>query len=120
MRYHYEKPDHYTTNYGEVYTCDHPVYSSCTLFKNNEFGLAVIQQRYDPISKTTWWGELDEWLPDELYSHPDFKMIFEDRSGKIDKKGFYPTITIRQLMWSLKMKPLPKSKWETAFDRRKI
>jgi hypothetical protein len=24
------------------------------------------------------------------------------------------------MMWALKMKPLPKERWETAFDRRDI
>jgi hypothetical protein len=34
--------------------------------------------------------------------------------------GLYPTVTVRQIMWSLKMKPIPKEKWETVFDRREI
>lgn len=33
MRYHYEKPEIYVSNYGETYVCDHPVYDRCTLFK---------------------------------------------------------------------------------------
>lgn len=48
MRYHYEKPEMYSTMYGETYSCNHPVYDNCTLFKINNKGLAVIQQRYDP------------------------------------------------------------------------
>lgn len=48
--------------YGQIYICNHPVYSKCTLYKIGSKGLAVIQQRYDPISKTTWWGEIDSWL----------------------------------------------------------
>lgn len=35
-------------------------------------------------------------------------------------KGIFPTITVRQLMWALKMKPLPKERWETVFDRKDI
>jgi hypothetical protein len=119
MRYHYEKPSIYLSMYGLTYTCDHPVYDKCTLFTINGNGLAVIQQRYDPATKTTWWGEIDPWLTDDLYLHPGFRNVFDCRSGEC-KDGLYPTITVRQLMWALKMKPLPKERWETCFDRRGI
>ena len=119
MRYHYEKPTFYSSMYGETYTCDHPAYSSCTLFRIEDRGLAVIQQRYDPTSKKTWWSEIDPWLTDTLYLHSGFKDLFNDRSGVCDD-GLYPTIAIRQLMWALKMKPLPKERWETCFDRKNI
>jgi hypothetical protein len=82
-------------------------------------GLAIIQQRYDSETKRTWWSEIDPWLTDTLYLHPKFKEIFHDRSGECTD-GVYPTITIRQIMWALKMKPLPKERWETCFDRRAI
>lgn len=119
MRYHHEKPDVYTSMYGTTHTCDHPVYDKCTLFEMRDRGLAIIQQRYDPISKRTWWGEIDEWLNDVLYLHPRFKEFFEARSGT-DTDGLYPTVTIRQIMWALKLKPLKKERWETCFDRRDI
>jgi hypothetical protein len=82
-------------------------------------GLAVIQQRYNSETKRTWWSEIDPWLTDSLYLHPKFVKLFEERSGE-NVDGIYPTITIRQLMWALKMKPLPKERWETCFDRRSI
>lgn len=119
MRYHYEKPPTYATMYGSTYTCDHPVYQSCTLFQIDDRGLSVIQQRFDERSKTTWWGEIDPWLTDMLYLHPDFKRFFDERSCAC-MDGLYPTVTIRQIMWALKIKPLPKERWETAFDRRYI
>lgn len=119
MRYHYEKPSIYLSMYGTAYVCDHPVYHKCTLFQIGVKGLAVIQQRYDADSKHTWWGELDPWLTDDLYLHPKFKSYFDERSGEcID--NLYPTVTIRQMMWALKMKPLPRERWETCFDRRDI
>lgn len=119
MRYHHEKPSIYFSMYGSTYTCDHPVYSKCTLYKIGEYGLAVIQQRYDPKTKHTYWTEIDPWLTDELYLHPKFKAFFDERSDKcID--GFYPTVTIRQIMWALKMKPIKRERWETCFDRRAI
>lgn len=119
MRYHYEKPAIYSTIYGSVYTCNHPVYNKCTLFKINTKGLAVIQQRYDPEAKTTYWSEIDPWLADELYLHTRFEEFFNERAGEcID--DLYPTVTIRQIMWGLKMKPLPRERWETCFDRRLV
>lgn len=119
MRYHYEKPTIYFSKYGNTYICDHPVYDRCTLFKIEDKGLAVIQQRYDRQSKMTWWSEVDPWLTDVLYLHPNFQSYFEDRSGKC-VKGLYPTVTIRQIMWALKIKPVPRERWETCFDRRSV
>ena len=51
MLYHVEKPELYANQYGKVYICDHPVYSRCTLYRIGEKGLAVIQQRFDSLSK---------------------------------------------------------------------
>lgn len=119
MRYHYEKPTTYSSLYGVTYECDHPVYDRCTLYLIGEKGLAVIQQRYDPDTKTTWWGEIDPWLTDDLYLHPKFVDYFEARAEKC-KDGLYPTVTIRQIMWAFKLKPIPKEQWETVFDRRDI
>lgn len=119
MRYHYEKPPVYLSMYGETHACDHPVYSKCTLFKLGDKGLAVIQQRYDSETKHTYWGEIDPWLTDNLYLHPRFKKYFDERAG-VCENGLYPTITVRQIMWALKMKPIARQRWETCFDRRDI
>lgn len=119
MRYHYEKPAIYLSMYGSTYECDHPVYDKCTLFEIDKRGLAVIQQRYDKDTKQTSWGEIDPWFTDDLYLHPKFKKFFDERASEcVD--GLYPTVTIRQIMWALKMKPIPKQRWETCFDRRDI
>lgn len=119
MRYHHKKPTVYSSLYGTTYICDHPIYNRCTLFQLDTRGLAVIQQRYDPETKTTWWSEIDPWLTDTLYLHPNFKTFFDERSGQ-GRDGLYPTVTIRQMMWGMRMKPLPKERWETCFDRRDI
>lgn len=119
MRYHYEKPDLYLSIYGDTYECDHPVYNKCTLFKAGKRGLAVIQQRYDLKTKRTYWTEIDPWLTDTLYLHERFKDYFDDRAG-VDNGGLYPTVTIRQIMWALKIKPVKRERWETCFDRRNI
>ena len=102
--------------YGTLYICEHPVYSRCTLFKIGDKGLAVIQQRFYPATKSTRWGELDEWLTDDIYLHPKFKEYFDKRAGTCTD-GLYPTVTVRQIMWALKMKPIQKERWETTFDR---
>jgi hypothetical protein len=119
MRYHYEKPTIYLSMYGKRYICNHPVYDSCTLFEIGDKGLAVIQQRYDAETKSTFWTEVDAWLTDALYVHPKFKEFFDERAGTCTD-GLWPTVTIRQIMWALKMKPLQKQRWETVFDRRDI
>lgn len=119
MRYHYVKPHIYLSKYGMTYSCDHPIYNKCTLFKIGDKGLAVIQQRYSKKFKHTWWGELDPWLTDDIYVHPRFKSYF-DKHAKKSTDGLYPTVTIRQIMWALKMKPIKRERWETLFDRPSI
>jgi len=119
MRYHHEKPKDYSSIYGEVYVCNHPVYDKCTLFKIGNKGLAVIQQRYNPNTKGTRWTDIDPWLTDQLYLHERFKNFFDERSDEC-KDGLYPTVSIRQIMWALKMKPIKRERWETCFDRRLI
>lgn len=119
MRYHYEKPQTYRSFYGKRYICDHPVYNSCTLYLIRNKGLAVIQQRFEPLDKSTWWTEIDPWLTDELYLHPKFKRFFDIHAGEC-VEGLYPTVTVRQLMWALKLKPLKRERWETVFDKKDI
>ena len=119
MRYHLEKPNNYSSLYGEIYKCNHPVYDVCTLFKIGDKGLSIIQQRYNPHTKNTRWTDIDPWLTDKLYLHNKFKQFFDERSGEcVD--GLYPTVSIRQIMWALKMKPIKRERWETCFDRRLI
>lgn len=84
-----------------------------------EKGLAVIQQRFDEKTKSTWWGDVDPWITDDLYLHPRFKEYFDTHSG-MATDGLYPTVTLRQIMWALKMKPIKRERWETVFDRRNI
>ena len=119
MRYHYTKPNIYLSLYGTTYNCNHPVYNTCTLYQMDDKGLAIIQQKYDPETKHTWWGEIDPWLTDILYLHPSFKKYFNDRAGKCTD-GLYPTVTIRQIMWALKIKPIKRERWETCFDKKDI
>ncbi len=119
MRYHYTKPKEFSNMYGCVYECNHPVYNRCTLYLIGAKGLAVIQQRYVKQTKHTYWTEIDPFLVDMLYLHPKFKKFFDERAGEC-KDGLYPTVSIRQIMWALKIKPIPRQRWETCFDRRNI
>lgn len=105
--------------FGEIYICDHPVYDVCTLFKVEERGLAVIQQRFDPRDKSVRWGAVDPWIANAIYLSPGFAGYFEERAGPC-RDGLWPTVTVRQIMWALRMKPLKKERWETVFDRRDI
>ena len=81
--------------------------------------MAGIQQRYETETKHTYWTEIDPWLTDQLYLRLKFKEFFDGRSREATD-GLYPIITIRQIMWALKMKPIKIDRWETCFDRRNI
>ena len=116
MRYFYEKPERYKSTYGNTYGCDHPVYDVCILFKMGNKGLAVIQQRYCQETKHTYWSEIDPWLTDTIYLHPKFKTFFDERAME-PENNLYPTVSIRQFMWALKMKAIPRERLETCFDR---
>lgn len=119
MRYYYEPPEDYKITYGKFHSCNHPLYNRCTLFEFEGKGVAVIQQRFDPATKSTYWSNIDPWLIDELYLSPYFRKFFKEYA-EYGTNGLYPTITIRQLMYKLKMKPLPKARWETVFDHYHI
>lgn len=119
MRYYSTPPKLCKQVYGETYRCNHPVYNKCTLFKDGERGLAVIQQKYDKIHKYTWWTRIEPWLANRLYLDPDFRRLIKERA-KEPVDGLYPTITVRQAMWAIRMKPLKKERWETVFDRKDI
>ena len=77
----------------------------------------VIQQRYIPETKYTYWNEIDPDLQDDIYLNPGFKSYFHKKAAP-PVNDIYPTVTVRQLMWALRMKPLPKQIWETVFDSR--
>ena len=119
MRYHYEETNRCVKRFGLVYKCNHPVYNRCTLYFARGKGLAVIRQYFDPKTKSTYWAELSKSLAADIYQHPEFETYFYKRSGDC-KDGIYPTVTVRQMMWALRMKPLPKKRWETVFDRKEI
>ena len=119
MRYYSKPPSISRQQFGETYTCNHPVYNSCTLYKTGERGLAVIQQRFNEETKCTYWTEIDPWLANAIYICLDFHTFLNNRA-KEPVEGLYPTVSIRQVMWAIRMKPLKRERWETVFDRKDI
>ena len=119
MRYHHKKPNIYYSLYGNTYECNHPIYDNCTLFKIDNKGLAVIQQRFNKTTKSTYWDKIDPWLTDLIYLHDKFEEFFNERAGECNN-GLYPTVTVRQIMWEIIIKPVSRKSWETYFDRRLI
>ena len=105
-----------------IYICNHPIYSKCTLFIKEGFtgyGLAVIQQRFDPEGKITWWGPIDPYLTDDITKRKEFTDFFI-RHASTSENGLYPTIEVRKLMFHLGMKPLEKRYWEVKLDSQKL
>ena len=120
MRYHHERPSEYVEPmHARSYRCDHPVYSRGTLYSRDGIGLVVIQQRYDPVSKRTWWNDIDRWLVESIYENAGFTQFFK-ANAKAPVDRIFPTFTVRQVMWALRMKPLKKEPWETVFDHKPI
>ena len=111
MRYYYEPLTEYTVTAAEIYTCDHELYSKCTLYRFGLRGLAVVQQRWSERMKVTWWGPIDPWLIDDIWNRDGFMQIF-DKYADQELDGVYPTVSVRWLMWQLRMKPIRKAPWE--------
>lgn len=119
MRYHYQKPDIYLSMYGELYICNHPVYDRCTLFTIGNKGLAVIQQRFSADTKKSHMDR-GRFMADRLFIFTSkIQGIFRQPIRRVYGR-IIPTVTIRQIMWALKMKPIQRQRWETCFDRREI
>lgn len=79
----------------------------------------MIQQRYDKKTKHTWWSEIDPWLVEAIYEDPGFDIFFTANARR-RHHDLYPTFTVRQVMWALRIKPLEKQPWETMFDHKPI
>ena len=120
MRYHTNTPDMDIHIYGEKYKCNHPVFSYGTLLqiKRHPEGVIIIQQRYDEKTKHTWWDVTEDWIINNVYLNKNFREWFRTNAKLPDKNGLYPIFTVRQVMWALRIKPLPKQVWETCFDHK--
>lgn len=120
MKYHTEVSDiekEMLAPIGKLYYCNHPIYDMCTLYKLSDGrGIAVIQQ-YRCYEKLTYWSNLECWLSNKIARNVSLRSFLE-KNAKLPKNGLYPTYTVRQLMWALRMKPLKKEPWETVFDHK--
>ena len=88
------------------------MYRRCTLFQNGSKGLAIIQEKFNPIKKTRQWSSVEPWIAGDIYLNPGFKRFFLENAAEPDENGLYPTVKLRKLMWALRMKPLKKEFWE--------
>lgn len=112
MKYFYEKPEQWDRTGWKIYSCKHPMYNRCTLYLLDDGrGLSVIQKRFNADSKALWWGSIDPWIASDIFRQDAFKSVLE-ASANVPEDGLYPTMTVRQLMWKLRMKPLKKEYWE--------
>ena len=111
MKYYYEKPNKWV-GAGEIYICDHPMFNRCTLFRNGNLGLAIIQEHFDISRNVRWWGTVEPWIAGDIYVNKNFQQFFDENAAEKDENGLYPTFTIRKIMWALRIKPLKKEFWE--------
>lgn len=111
MKYYYEKPEDWV-GAGQIYICNHPRYNQCTLFRSGPVGLAVIQEKFNKRTKARYWSSVEPWIAGDIFLNERFETYFTEHAGEPDEKGLYPTVTLRKLMWALRMKPLKKEEWE--------
>lgn len=112
MRYYYEPSGRTKPIYGKLYKCNHSHYNECTLYLNNGVGLAIVQEYFDETTKHWYYGPIDPEIANDIYLNIGFPTYFKEYAQK-GTDGIYPTKTLRSVMWSLRMKPLPKKWWET-------
>lgn len=110
---YYKKPKIWRAVFGQIYVCNHPLYDRCTLFKDGDKGLALIQQRVS--KKKTYWDAIDPWLANDIYKNESFYNYFRNHAKEPDENDLYPTVFVRQVMRALGMPPLKKEFWETRF-----
>lgn len=112
MRYYTEKPEDAKRHCVYFRRTNHPLYNSCNVYEVGDgLGIAVVQQRFNPKLKVFWYSAPDSWIMDEIIKHPRFNEYVFSHADKA-AISYYPTVTVRQLMYALKMKPLPKQRWE--------
>ena len=111
MKYHYEPPDISIPVYGEPIGLEHPVYKCGTLFRDGERGLVVVQKVFNQATRDCYWSCVDPAIANDIYLSPYFPKFFQTFSKTSD----YNIYQLRQIMWSLRMKPLKKEYWEEYF-----
>ena len=113
MRYFTEKPDESRDHRLFCEKVSHPLYNSCRLLKTDKYtGLAIVQKRFNSKLKVFFYNAPDSWVMDEILKNPNFADYVFEHADKCTN-ALYPTVTVRQVMYALKMKPLKKEDWET-------
>lgn len=109
MKYHYEKTEYGKPMYGRMVEIKDDIHTFGTLFEKDGKGVILVQKRF--VCKCLYWDRIDYWLANDIYEHPKFTAWFEQHATEEN----YPIFPVRSVMWALRMKPLPKQKWEDAF-----
>lgn len=120
MKQHYQFSDSTPGATGEVYLCDHPLYSRCTLYKSDGIGLAVVQRCFNRWLKSMVWESIHPRLASDIYKNERFKEVFDTIAGPPDENGNYPTVNVRSLMWALRMPPLEKTEADAELTIREL
>ena len=111
MKYFYQKPDICVQVFGQPIDLEHPIYKGGTLYLENGKGLIVTQKHFNPDVRECWWGAVDVWLANDIYTSKKFPEWFFTNALEKD----YPIFELRRAMWALRMKPLQKEQWELYF-----
>ena len=112
MRYFYEFNKPNIPLYGKIFTNPNAYFRSATLYLAKGKGLCVIQQHYDRKNKCFYWSNLEYSLANDIYLNAGFKAYFDKYATATDARGLYFTVSVRRIMWALRMKPLKKEEWE--------
>ena len=112
MKYYYERPESWFYTQAITASFNHPLYNKGTLYDKDGRGLVIIQQRFNAKTKVMWWGPIDPWLVDTLTFKENWEKWFDQNAEEKDEDGLYPTFTIREVMWAMRMKPLKRQIFE--------
>lgn len=115
MKYFYEKPDIWDVDSGKTINVNHPLFNRCTIFTQDDVGIMVVQQHFNPVTKVKWWGPVDPWLSSSIYYNSEFENYFNEHATQLDEHNLFYITSVRKLMWALRMKPLQKEFWEEDF-----
>lgn len=101
-----------------TYVCPHPLYDNATLYFKKDWedlkGLCIVQERFDPNTKISWWGPVDDKIANDILNNELFPKYFKDHA-ELPENGLYPTFNVRKVMWALKMRPMKLQEWEKRF-----
>lgn len=113
MKYYHTVQTHDKT-FGRTISADNPFFSHCTVFEDDDKGIAVIKKTFYPAIKKVGYDGVNKNLATDIYLNENFKKFFE-ANAKPKKDGLYPVFELRKLMWALRMKPLKREEWEKIF-----